>query len=410
MDFRTEYYKLPNGVRVLEVPMEGVESVVSLALVRTGSRNEQPKQAGISHVLEHMVFKGTKKYPTPLDIATTVDSMGAQFNAFTGKEYTGYYIKSAGNHIEKSLDVLSQFLTAPRLKQDDLDREKGVIIEEINMYEDLPMERAGEEFENLMYEGSDLGRLIIGKKKTVTGVNSGDLREYMKKWYRGGNVLVVVAGKVGSAGKLIEEKFGSMADGGIDAHKSKGMYGKKSKFHLKKKTEQAHFVLGVPGLKFNDPGRYSLLLLQIILGGNMSSRLFTEIREKRGLAYYVKASAERYFDVGHLAVRAGVKLDALDEAVNLVRRELLGISKSVTKEELAQVKEYFKGVFVLSLEDPLNVAKFIGEWALAMDEVREPGESLMAVSDVSLEQVREIAGELLSEDKIKTVVVGPKGV
>ena len=196
MKFDVSYTKLANGVRVLTIPMAGVESVTAMILCKTGSRNETLPQAGISHVLEHMVFKGTKKYPTPMAIAEAVDSIGAEQNAFTSKEYTGYYITSAAKHLGLTLDIQSQMLTTPTLPQDDLNREREVIVEEINMYEDQPMSKASEEFENLMYDGSAMGRMIIGTKETVRATTSADLRKYMSRWYRGGNILVVVAGRI----------------------------------------------------------------------------------------------------------------------------------------------------------------------------------------------------------------------
>ena len=195
MQFDVNYSKLKNGVRVLTVPMAGVESVTAMILCKTGSRNETLPQAGISHVLEHMVFKGTTKYPSPMAIAEAVDSIGAEQNAFTSKEYTGYYITSAAQHLGLTLDIQSQMLTAPLLPQDDLNREREVIVEEINMYEDQPMSKANDEFENLMYGGSSMGRMIIGTKETVRSTTSQDLRQYMNRWYRGSNMMIVIAGK-----------------------------------------------------------------------------------------------------------------------------------------------------------------------------------------------------------------------
>ena len=214
MKFDVNYSKLRNGVRVLSVPMLGTDSVTAMILCKTGSRNETLPQAGISHVLEHMVFKGTKKYPTPMAIAEAVDGIGAEQNAFTSKEYTGYYITSAAKHLGLTLDIQSQMLTAPLLPQDDLNREREVIVEEINMYEDQPMSKSIEEFENLIYDGSDMGRMIIGTKETVRATTSEDLAKYMNRWYKGSNMLVVVAGKIEDLTKtnrLIDDKFGVMS-------------------------------------------------------------------------------------------------------------------------------------------------------------------------------------------------------
>lgn len=415
MNFDYNYTKLANGVRVLTVPMAGVESVTAMVLVRTGSRNETVEQAGISHVLEHMLFKGTKSYPTPMDIAGAIDGIGGENNAFTGKEYTGYFVTSASRHLPLTMDILSEMVTVPSLPENDLAREREVIVQEIAMYEDEPRERAVEEFENLMYDGSSMGRLIIGTKETVRSTTADKLRAYMGEWYRGGNVLVVVAGKVGTRKQevgirqLIEEKFGGMREGGIVPFNQKGEYGKAEAKHIKKKTEQAHFLLGVPGVSIQDPRRYALQLAQVVLGGGMSSRLFNEIREKRGLAYYVRAELDSAYDVGYLTVRAGVALEKLGEAIDVSREELLKLGDTITQKELDKAKEYILGHMPLQLEDSMGVAQFLGMRALILDEIRQPEEVEKMVRGVGIGEVKAILQELVAEEEIRSVVVGPNG-
>lgn len=394
------------------IPMPSVESVTAMILCKTGSRNETLPQAGISHVLEHMVFKGTTKYPSPMHIAEAVDSIGAEQNAFTSKEYTGYYITSAAKHLGLTLDIQSEMLTAPLLPQDDLAREREVIVEEINMYEDQPMSKAGEEFENLMYDGSSMGRMIIGTKESVRATTSEDLRKYMRRWYKGGNMLIVITGKISNpkfSNSQIEEKFGGMGEGKIDKYETVAKYGKAKQRHFKKKTEQAHFYMGVPGLSIQDPRRYALQMGQVVLGGGMSSRLFNEIREKRGLAYYVKAELDSNFDCGYLGVRAGVNLDKLGEAMSVVKDEMLKLSDTITEAELAKAKEYVLGHMPLSLEDSMGVAQFFGTRALVLNEVRQPSEVEAKIKGVRIEEVRRVLGELVREEQIRSVVVGPKG-
>lgn len=411
MQFDVNYTKLKNGVRVLTVPMPGVESVTAMILCKTGSRNETAKQAGISHVLEHMVFKGTKKYPSPMAIAEAVDSIGAEQNAFTSKEYTGYYITSAAKHLGLTLDIHSQMLTDPLLPQDDLNREREVIVEEINMYEDQPMAMAGELFEDLMYQGSSMGRQIIGTKETVRATTSEDLRKYMGEWYLGGNMLVVVAGKISNhkfSNSQIEEKFGGMGKGKIVPYTSKASYGPSEARHRKKKTEQAHFYMGVPALAMTDPRRYALSLGQVILGGGMSSRLFNEIREKRGLAYYVKADLDSAYDAGYFAVRAGVKLEKLGEAMKVVREEMFKLASTVTDKEITKAKEYLLGRMPLSLEDSMGVAQFFGTRALVLDEIRQPSAVEAKIQATSIEEVKKVLSELVRESELRSMVVGPK--
>lgn len=410
MNFDLTYTKLANGVRVLVVPMEGIESVTAMVLCKTGSRNETIEQAGISHILEHMVFKGTKKYPTPMDLASAVDSIGAEQNAFTSKEFTGYYITSAAKHLGLTLDIQAEMLTQPLLPPADLEREREVIVEEINMYEDQPMAMASEHFENLMYDGSSMGRLIIGTKESVRATTAPDLHRYMKRWYLGGNILVVVAGKITnhkSANSQIEDRFGGMGRGGVDNYATMADYGQAEAKHFRKKTEQAHFVMGVPGLSVSDPRRYALQMGQVVLGGGMSSRLFNEIREKRGLAYYVRADLDSNSDCGYLAVRAGVALGKLGEAMKVVREEMLKLAQTITQAELIKAKEYVLGHLPLSLEGSMDIAQFYGMRALILDEIRQVEEVKTAVEKITLEEVKKVVSDLMQEKLIRSVVVGP---
>ncbi len=412
MNFHISYTKLPNGVRVLCIPMASVESVTALVLVKTGSRNETEEQAGISHVLEHMVFKGTKSYPTPMAIAEAVDGIGAEQNAFTNKEYTGYYITSAAKHLPLSLKILSEMVTVPLLPQEDLNREREVIVQEINMYEDQPMDMAAEEWEKLMYQGSTMGREVIGTKETVRATTSESLRAYLNKWYVGGNVLVVVVGKLpASSFELLEQlkvNFGGIAKSEIAPYVSPVQYGPVENKHVVKKTEQAHFWMGVPAFGMMDPRRYALNLATVILGGGMSSRLFNEVREKRGLSYYVGATLGTDFDGGYIGVRAGVNPDKLTEAMAVVKAEMLKLPTTMTQEELDKAKEYILGHLPLSLEDTMGVAQFVGMRALEAEEIRQPSDVEEGIKAVKLAEVKKVASEFITEDKIRSVVVGPK--
>lgn len=410
MKFDTQYSKLTNGVRTLIVPMPGVESVTAMILVKTGSRNETPEQSGISHVLEHMLFKGTKKYPSPMAIAETVDSIGAEQNAFTSKEYTGYYITSAARHLPLILDIQGEMINRPLIPSDDLKREREVIIEEINMYEDHPMERAAEEFENLMFEGSSMGRMIIGTKETVRATTSANLKKYMGEWYKGSNILVVIAGKIDKdALKLVEDHMGGMPSSPLSGYTTVATYGKPEARHYKKKTEQAHFLLGVPALSMVDPRRYAMSLGQVVLGGGMSSRLFNEIREKRGLAYYVKADLDSTSDAGYLAVRSGVRLDKLGEAIKVVEDEMFGLASTITDKEITKAKEYLLGRMPLSLEDSMGVAHFFGIRTLITDQIRQPEEAEAAIKNTTGVEVRKVLAEIVKPEEMRSVVVGPKG-
>ncbi len=407
MKFEVKQSQLKNGVRVVEIPMEGVDSVMAMVMVRTGSRNETDEQLGISHVLEHMLFKGTEKYPTPKEVASAVDEMGAEFNAFTSKEYTAYYIRSASQYLNKSLEVLGEMIVRPRLEVEALEREKGVIIEEINMYEDQPRERAEEEFENLMFEGSNLGRLIIGSRETVRGVTAESLRKYKESWYRGENVMAVVAGKLKIKNEKlkIEEYFGGLENGKVREFVDEVRYGEHREKVIEKGTEQTHFVVGVPGLAFNDKRRYAEAVLKVILGGNMSSWLFVEVREKRGLAYYVGAIGEHFFDGGYLGARAGVRKDKYEEALKVVKEQMMRMKTEVSEEEVEKAKSYLAGKVVLGLENPGGVVRWFGKELILGDKAEQPEEFLQKIKKVGVEEVMGLARELFREEEMRVAVV-----
>ena len=412
MKFETNYHSLKNGVRVLTIPMSGVESLASLVLVRTGSRNESPEIAGISHVLEHMLFKGTKKYRTSLSLASAVDALGAEYNAYTAKEYTGYYIHADARHAGRAIEILGEMVTSPLLMEEELKREQGVIIEEINMYEDLPMERAEEEVENLLYMGNPLGRLIIGNKKTVAATTPETVRAYKDKWYRGGNVLIVLVGKLpkGERMELLENAFGGLPGGKLEQFVVPGAYGEERSFHLTKKTEQAHFAMAWPGHSLDNNDRYAAKVLATALGGSMSSRLFTEVREKRGLAYYVRAGHDPLYDVGQFVVKAGVKLEQLGEAKRVVMEQTATIGESVTESEVKLARDNLHGRTVLAMTDPMSVAQYYGHRTLLTDKVLGIDETLKALDKVTLSEVKRVAKELLRSELCRSVVVGPSFV
>lgn len=412
MNFDVNYSKLASGVRVLAVPISGAGSVTAMVLVRTGPRNETEKQAGISHILEHMLMKATRKFPEPQDLARAIDSLGAEHNAFTGKEFTGYYITAAAEKLSASLAILSDCLNNSLLAPKHLETERTVIVEEYRMFQDQPMRRAGEEFENLMYEGTSMGRFIEGTPETILATTSEDLREYMRSWYCGGNVLIVVAGESEQVKKYTSEKmldpyFGELPVGKIMPFKYPPRFGAAKNRHIEKKTEQAHFVMGVPGISMQDPRRYALHLAETILGGSMSSRLFNELREKRGIAYYVSADADFSYDIGHFSVRAGVRLDKLSEAMEAVRTEMTGLGRSITQEELARAKDYLLGRLPLSLETSMDVAQYLGFRALIADEIRQPEQVVESVAKVTIDDVKNVLKAVVKESEIRTVVVGP---
>ena len=421
MQFKHQQQVLGSGLKLVTVPMV-VPSVTVLAMVGVGSRYEAKRVNGISHFLGHMVFKGTAKYPTALALSSAVDSVGAEFNAFTGKEYTGFYIKAGSAHVSLAVEVIGEMLFKPKLLAEEMEREKGVIIEEINMYEDQPIRDIGNVFDTLLYSSSSLGWDVIGTKETIRGMKRSDFTAHMAKWYRPENMVLGLAGDenqvksekskvqslirkyfgkstnpaAGEASQLIKEKFNQDKPQVVIKHKA---------------TEQAHFILGVRGLARGHKDRYGLAVLSALLGGNMSSRLFIEVRERRGLAYYVRSGAEAYHGAGHFGVQAGVELSKIEEAIKVIVAELdkaRGAGKgAVTVAEVKKAQDYVKGKLLLDWEDSREVVgEYVESW-LTEGKVRPPEEIMAGVEAVSLEQVRRLAGELLVGQHLNLAVIGP---
>lgn len=417
---------LKNGLRVITVPMPSVESVTVQIIVGSGSRQEKKEVNGIAHFLEHMVFKGTKKYPSTQAIASVVDSVGAENNAHTGKEETAFYVKTAKRHINLSFDILASFIKEPLLRPKDIDKEKGVIIEEIAMYEDLPMHKAPDVFEELLYGGSSLGWDIAGTKESVSRAQRDDFLAFREENYNPHNMVLGIAGNFDQEEvlKLAEGYFGEVTRDSLTRDsKNKRVTtlranklltvkvnpsGKPEVKLVNKKTEQAHLVLGVRGNPLGHTDRYKEAVLGTILGGGMSSRLFAEIREKRGLAYYVRTDVDHYTDNGYLATRSGVKLDKAYEAVRLILAEYrkLKVTK-ISQKELSKAKEYLKGRMALGLEDTHSVVDFASDQELFEGEIKTPEEVMREIDKVSIDDILAVAGQFFQNDRLNLAIVGP---
>lgn len=419
----TKLTTLHNGLPVLTVAMPSVRSLTTLVLTNTGSRYEQQEQAGIAHFFEHMVFKGTDKFQTSQELASVIDAIGADSNAFTSKEYTGYYVKSASQHMSTSLEVLSDMLLKPLLRQEDIDREKGVIIEEINMYKDNPMYHVANLFEQMVYADFSLNHDIIGTKETVSSLKSADFSQFLSRWYGLPNMLLVLAGDERvindpATFELIQEKF-SKHPATDRVHEKM----KPAKFissnpmssnfmHIEnKKTEQAHLVLGWPGISRHDEElKPAFSVMNVLMGGNMSSRLFSEVREKRGLCYYVHSDADFYHETGIAGASAGVDPSRVYEAIEVILAEfdaLATAKKPVTAEELSRAKEYIRGTMTLSLEDSKSVAQHFGMKQLLLDKVESVEEALEKIQKVTQEEVAALASQLFTNEQPRLTVIGP---
>jgi predicted Zn-dependent peptidase len=321
---------LSNGLRVLTAPLEHIQSVACYIMLAAGSRYEDASNRGIAHFAEHMFFKGTERRPSARDLSLEVDKIGGEFNAFTSKEYTGYYIRCAGEQRDTALDVLVDMLRHSKFDPAELEREKGVIVEEMNMYFDTPRDYVSSVYEELLFGANPLGWETLGTKDTVTGASRDTFMDYLNRWYTPERMVVGVAGQIG--GDLVprlEELLGDMSHNGsgtpapADVQRSTEP---QVRIH-RKDSDQANVCLGVPSYPLHHPDRYALQLLGTILGTGMSSRLFLEVRERRGLAYYVYAMNSSYTDAGTLFAQAGVDLKRADEAVGVIAQEFKRIAE-----------------------------------------------------------------------------------
>ncbi len=398
---------LPNGVRVVSIPMPAVKTATALVMVEAGSRYETPQINGLSHFLEHMIFKGTKKRPNSLAISSLIDGIGGTFNAFTGKEYTGFYVKAESEHLPLILDVLSDMLLNSLYNREELDRERGVIIEEINMYEDQPQARVGEYFEELLYDGHPLSRQIVGTKKVIEKVTREDMVDYVNRMYHSGAIVIGLAGNL--ANPDVEKYFKGVPKGSENTfEKVKENQTKPASLVHYKKTDQAHMSVGVRAYDMNHPDRYVLEVLGTILGGNMSSRLFIEVREKRGLAYYVHSDNEEFHDAGFFVTQAGIRLSNVQEALKVILGEYGKVRDiRVTPEELRRAKDYAKGRMALSLEDSFRVASFYAAQELLRKEIETPDDVLARIEKVTAEDVQRVAKDIFVNQKLNLAIIGP---
>ena len=408
-------HTLPSGLRVMMVPMPALESATLTVWVKTGSRNEDKKVGGISHFLEHIVFKGSAKRPTARDISQAVDGMGGEFNAATSKDWTNFYIKAHKENLETAFDVLSDMVINPILDPKEIEREKGTIVQEIRMYEDTPVMHIGEVFEGLIFDGNPLGRDTAGTEASVKSIKRSDFVSYRKIHYHPEKMLVTVAGGIneGEVLKLVQKYFGSIQSfkgGSFNGQEFKDKQ-VKPQFKLQtKKSEQAHLILGFSAEGRGYSGRFAQSVLSVILGGGMSSRLFTEIRERRGLAYSVKTSVDRYQEVGYIGTYAGVDVAKADEAIKVILDQSYGLAKGtypVTAKELAKAKGFLKGSIALALEDTQAVGGFFGEQELFLPKVLTPEEIDNRIDKVTIKDIIAEAKKLFVPSKLNLAIIGP---
>lgn len=403
--------KLKSGLTLITIPMDHLDSVTSLVAVGAGSRYETRKINGISHFLEHMFFKGSKKYPTAEIIANLVDGIGAINNAATSKEWTYYWIKSAAKHVELSTDILSSMLKDSLLDKVEIEREKGVIIEELRMYRDNPTRYIWDLYEQLQFGDQPLGWDIGGDEKTILGVSQPDFVKYVDSLYSPENMVLVFAGKFPKDIDVLAEKYFSdlpkrsqfIAPGYVKQKQSKPRV---NAFY--KKTDQANLVLGVEGYDRNDDKKYAARVLSTILGEGMSSRLFIQVRERRGLAYHVSSDHETYKDTGMFVAYSGLKLEKVYEGLEVIKSEMEAVtSAGVTSDELKKAKEMIRGRIALRSESTNFMAEHWGTQFILDRELQSFDDYLKKIDAITESDVKAVAQELFKTERYNLQVIGP---
>jgi len=402
---------LPSGLRIVTIPQKNTNAVTFLVLVGTGSKFETKDVSGISHFLEHMFFKGTQKRPNTIDIAETLDRVGGEYNAFTSKEVTGYWAKVDSKHQDVALDWISDIFLNSKLDATELEREKGVIIEEMNMYLDTPTSYIGDLWDNVLYGDQPAGWKVIGEKENIIKMNRDKIVDYFKTHYSAKNTIVCVAGNI--SGKATQEKikeaFEKVND--IEPRKKvaiKEVQTKPESLVYFKETDQTHLCLGVRGYNIFHPDRYALGLLATILGGNMSSRLFISVRERQGLAYYIKTFSDVGSDAGSFLTQAGIDHKNIEKVIGLVLSEYQALKDNlISEDELQKAKDYTKGNMSLSLESSDSQAFFHAEQELIKNEILSLDQIFEKIDQVTVNDIKRVAGDIFKKDKLNLAVIGP---
>ncbi len=404
--------KFENGLRLITASSEATKAITLLILVGAGSRYETEKERGIAHFQEHMFFKGAKKYENARQVSEAIDGVGGDFNAFTGKEYVGYYVKVASEKKEFAFDVLSDMLLHSKFEQEEIEKERGVILEEKNMYEDMPIYKIGWDFEELMFGNHPMAKDQIGTDELIKGVQSEDFKEYKRKLYTPENIVIIASGNISSdeSAQLTESYFNFE-----NSTKSKEAIPfswdntETGNIHIRnKQTEQAHLVMGYPGLDYSDADKYAESILAILLGGNMSSRMFLNVREAKGLCYSISSSSDRYTDCGIFSTRAGVSISGIYDAIEAIKEEYEKITKEKpTDEEVERAKNFLKGKITLRMEDSEEVASFLGTQSLLQNDIKTIDEYFAAIEKVTADEVFAVAQRLFIKEKLSMALIGP---
>jgi len=402
---------IKNGLRIITVPQKNTQSLTVLVLVGTGSKYEKKEINGISHFLEHMYFKGTKKRPSTIAIAETLDKVGGIYNAFTAEEYTGYFAKIALSHFDLALDWVSDIFLNSTLPEKEVEKEKGVIIEEINMRQDHPIEYIQILWSKLLYGDQPAGWDIAGTKESVADMTRGKLIDYMKKQYVASNTIVSIAGNFNEslAIKKVKEFFSKIKTRkSIEEPKVVERQQKPNLLLHFRETDQTHLSLGVRSFNLFHPKRYAQDLLAIILGGMMSSRLFIEVRCKLGIAYYINTNSEANPDTGFLSTQTGLDNKNVEKGILTILKEYKKISqKKVPISELKKAKDYLNGKTMLLLESSDAQASFYAGQELLENKILTPKEIFAKIDKITQDDILKVAQEIFRPEKLNLALIGP---
>ncbi|MBI5733884.1 MAG: insulinase family protein [Candidatus Kerfeldbacteria bacterium] len=406
-----EFKRLANGLPLLKVAVAGTASACLLALIKVGSRLETSSEQGLSHFLEHMLFKGTATWPTAKELTGLLDGVGAEYNAYTAKEYTGYYIKVAAEYLPLAAQVLQEMFWQSRLDETEMNKEKNVIVEEINMYEDNPLLYINDVLEGALYQGSSLGNLISGSRASVTNLRHNQLKNFWQRYYHPHNMTLTMSGKISpTVEKKVRQIFSqSRTAGNLGRYQTfKPQLGVPRVAVHFKDTEQVQLAYAFPSYGYGHKNLPTVRLLAVILGGNMSSRLFVRLREKEGLCYSVRCSTDQYFGTGSLVIQAGLDKSRLELAIQLIREELAKVAQNgVTDDELIRAKEYTKGSLTLAMEDSLAQAEWAGKRYFLEGSFESAHDYLQRLSLVKLTDIKKVARQILQTNRPTLALIGP---
>jgi predicted Zn-dependent peptidase len=408
--FKYKKIILKNEIPLILVPMSEVKTATALVMVKTGSKYENQAESGLSHFLEHMFFKGTKHRPNTLTLSADLDVLGGEYNAFTSKEYTGYFVKVVEGKLAQALDILGDMLIYSKFEAVEIEREKGVIIEELNMYEDNPLMHIEDVLETCLYGNTPAGWDTIGTKKNIQSFKRADFLRYFNRQYGAKSIKVILSGAIQESDqKQARRIFENIRN---NSWKDKvGVKEKQIKPAIKsvfKATDQVNLSLAVRAVSSGHPQELALKMLSVILGGSMSSRLFISLRERSGLAYYVKTSTEFYSDSGYLTTQAGVPKDKAEAAVSIILAEYRRIaSEDIAAEELARAKDLLSGRLLMQLETSDDVASWYGRQTILRNKFINPVELNKQLRSLTVKDIRQAAELVMKDKNLNLAIIGP---